>query len=69
MAKTKLGLNLLSEYLKDTDKLRELAKDLCGYAVASELCGYPTDKGIMPDAARAALLLEAVADMVDSKDD
>ena len=69
MAKTKLGLNLLAEYLKDTDKFRELAKGLCTYAVTSKHCGYPTDTGIVPNAVGAALLLEAIADMVDSKDD
>ncbi len=69
MAKTKMGVNLLSEYIADTNKLRELAHDLVMFAVHSKACGYPTDKGICPDSARAALLLEAIADMLDSKDD
>jgi len=61
--------SIIAGYLGDTVNLRRLAGDLVKYSVMSKHCGYPTDVGIVPDAAHAALMLEFLADALDAEDD
>ncbi len=56
---------ILAHATSNPKMLRQLARRLAMHASTHKMCGYDEDQGIVPDTAAAALLLEALADLLE----
>lgn len=59
------GKTILARATSDPKILRQLSRRLVMHASTHMMCGYSEKQGVVPDTAAAALMLEALADLLE----